>query len=145
MEKCNTYNTENLPPATSLAYFGIKSLAVSGMWNSQTAYLKACNPGIFHIIDADIPVYSNPIRQIIDIPKRTGLADIPMCEHVLFSFIGKSYRYLQTRRGTSTGDCFDGKYDVVESALIHIGNSIVVQVYHMFNSFHNLIILQHQL
>jgi hypothetical protein len=31
MEKCNIYNTENLPPATSLAYFGIKSLAVSGM------------------------------------------------------------------------------------------------------------------
>ena len=30
MEKCNTYNTENLPPATSLVYFGIKSLAVSG-------------------------------------------------------------------------------------------------------------------
>ena len=25
MEKCNTYNTENLPPATSLAYFGIKN------------------------------------------------------------------------------------------------------------------------
>ena len=23
MEKCNTYNTENLPPATSLVYFGI--------------------------------------------------------------------------------------------------------------------------
>ena len=93
-------------------------------------------------IDADIPGYSNPIRQIIDISKRTGLADIPLCEHVLFFFIGKSYRYLQTRRGTSTGDCFDGKYDVAESAFIHIGNSIVVQVYHMFNSFHNLIILQ---
>ena len=31
MEKCNTYNTENLPQATSLADFGIKSLAVSGM------------------------------------------------------------------------------------------------------------------
>ena len=52
------------------------------------------------------------------------------------------FTYLQTRRGTSTGDCFDGKYDVAESAFIHIGNSIVVQVYHMFNSFHNLIILQ---
>lgn len=29
MEKCNTYNTENLPPATSLVYFGIKT------WLSQ--------------------------------------------------------------------------------------------------------------
>ena len=110
--------------------------------NNVNLEIKACNPGIFHIVDADIPVYNNPIRQIIDIPKRTGLADIPLCEHVLFFFIGKSYRYLQTRRGTSTGDCFDGKYDVAESAFIHIGNSIVVQVYHMFNSFHNLIILQ---
>lgn len=39
MEKCNTYNTENLPPATSLAYFGIIKAQGNGVCHFACAYV----------------------------------------------------------------------------------------------------------
>lgn len=98
-------------------------------------HLKAGDPGVFHVIDADLIRDHHPLRRVVHLPQFALLPLISFRHHGFLILVGKTYRHLQIRRRTSAGDLLHAQHHVLKPLAAHIGHGRLVHLYHKSHSF----------
>lgn len=98
--------------------------------NLDTFYLETGNPRILYIAYRYLSRNDDTFFRVIYIAQFTFVRYVPLFQHSILVLVGKAYRHLLVRRGTSARDVFYVQYDMFPPVLLHVSLGLLIYLYH---------------